>query len=176
MAVKKPETTDGTAIKVSKDITRLKTISISSFQKNIDAARKKTEEKQDEIVAGPNEKFSEEQFIITWNEIAQVYKEMGKDSLFVTLTKRKPSIDSENKITLTIDNKAQEQGLEKEKQNILELLRVRLSNFSISFEFRVEEAPNETHLYTTKDKFNKLAEKNPNLLELKKRLNLDFDF
>jgi len=162
---------------VTKDITKLKTISISSFQKNLDAARKKTEQTIEEsIESGPDNPFTVEEFFSNWSEIARIYKEQGKESLYVTLTKRKPTIDKLNKITLTIDNKAQEQGLEKEKQNILEFLRTRLSNHSISFEYHIEEMPNEAHLYTTKDKFNKLAEKNPNLLELKKRLNLDFDF
>ncbi|MFZ5553801.1 MAG: hypothetical protein ACOZCO_11855 [Bacteroidota bacterium] len=103
-------------------------------------------------------------------------KSQGKDSLYVTLTKRKPEINNELKVLLSIDNKAQEQALEKEKQNLLEHLRQKLNNFSIQFEYVVKEIPQEAHLYTIKDKFNKLAEKNPNLLELKKRLNLDFDF
>ncbi len=96
--------------------------------------------------------------------------------MYVTLSQRVPEVDENFRILLLIDNKAQEQSLEREKQQLLEFLRHKLQNHHISLETKLEASGANAFLYTDKEKFLKLAEKNPHLLTLKNKLNLDFDF
>ena len=53
-------------------------------------------------------------------------------------------------------------------------LKERLQNWSISLEFTREEAKAEAKPYTDREKFDRMAEENPELLNLKNRLDLDF--
>jgi len=52
-----------------------------------------------------------------------------------------------------------------------------LNNFSISIQSKLEKNENsEVFLYTDKEKFKKFAEQHPELLYLKEKLHLDFEF
>ena len=57
-----------------------------------------------------------------------------------------------------------------------EPLREKLKNNEITVVTRMEENGNKKMIYTSKEKFEHLAEKNPYLNELKDRLGLDWDF
>jgi hypothetical protein len=164
----------GQKVHVTRDLTKLAQISINTGRKT---TPEQTGEPGDENeIKGPVNSFTKEQFQSAWNTLAQDIKSQGKDSLYITLTKRPPVVDEEYKIILIIDNKTQEQSLEREKQTMLEYLRAALNNYAIVIDARIEESNDDAFLYTTKDKFKKLAEKNPHLLMLQKRLNLDIDF
>lgn len=125
---------------------------------------------------GPVTPFTREEFDAAWTDIVLHYKNLGKDSIVVTLSKRAPILQEDYKIVLSIDNKTQEGGLEREKQDLLEMIRKKLNNFAITLETIIEDSGDDTFLYTNKDKFKKMAEKNPHLILLQKRLNLDIDF
>lgn len=161
---------------VTRDLTKLKTVSISEYRKPKTLTEIETQEDGTPI-QGPMDDFSAEQFDQAWTEIANRMKAQGKDSIVVCLTKRKPELTSDFKIMLTIDNKTMENQLEREKQDILDFIRQRLNNSAIIIETRMaEEGEEQAFLYTNKDKFKKLAEKNPHLILLQKRLNLDIEF
>ena len=102
-------------------------------------------------------------------------KQDGKDSLYITLTARKPDLLDDNVIQLNIDNKAQQQAIERDKPFILDFLREKLTNTTVNITTFIEQSNDNVSLYTNKDKFKRLAEKNPHLIELQKRLNLDID-
>ena len=63
------------------------------------------------------------------------------------------------------------------KQDFLDFVRKELSNNTIGLEVRIEAEPTDNaKIYKPSDKFKMLAEKNPSLLELKKRLDLELDY
>ena len=96
-------------------------------------------------------------------------------NFYTTLTKADIIIDG-TKITLPIDNATQEIDVQQEKTEILSFIRKQLQNYSITLESKIMMDTNpQKKLYTTTDKFNRMAEKNPNLLILKDRLNLEID-
>lgn len=166
---------DGHRIPVTRDLTKLKTISISQSLR----PDKKTEDQGENNSSNLNqvqEEFTNEQFLACWNDYAIQLKILGKSTLHIALTKRIPEINSNFEITLTIDNKSQEQSLEREKQDLLEHLRTRLKNYNIQLKTVIAQGDDSAFLYTSKEKFKKMAEKNPNLLLLQKRLNLDIEF
>ena len=62
------------------------------------------------------------------------------------------------------------------RQDILDTLRNLLQNKQTQLNIIVSEAVNETKAYKPDDKFKLLAEKNPALLELKKRFDLSVEY
>lgn len=59
---------------------------------------------------------------------------------------------------------------------LIKFLRERLKNRSINVTSQIREIQAQKIAYTNKEKFDKLAEQNPLLKELKQRLDLDTDF
>jgi DNA polymerase-3 subunit gamma/tau len=79
-------------------------------------------------------------------------------------------------ITVTLASQVEDMVLNTMKTSLITFLRDRTGNSSLMVEGQiVEQANDERKLYTTKDKFEHLAAKNPVLKELKERLGLDPD-
>lgn len=76
---------------------------------------------------------------------------------------------------ITVDNKMQESIFRAERPYLLNYLRTTLKNFSIEVGVKVEESTAVKRPYTNQEKFQHMAAKNPQLVELRKRFNLDFD-
>lgn len=145
------------------------------------ASLKQKEEKimEAEIGAKPiiglrENSFDDPAFRNAWDNICLRIKEMGKDSLLTTLTRYAPVVDfSSYVIKLTIDNKVQEQDLSREKPWILEMIRDILSNDKVNFEIEHTVVNATSQPYTPREKFMKMAEKNPDLIYLAEKLKLD---
>ncbi len=54
-------------------------------------------------------------------------------------------------------------------------LREHLNNFGIQLQTRIADAPEEKKLYTSRDKYFRLVEKNPKIQDFKQRLDLDIE-
>lgn len=83
---------------------------------------------------------------------------------------------SNNLVTIHLSNQVEEPLLQSVKPQLTEFLRQRLHNSKINITSQVKVVQSQKIAYTNKEKFDKLAEKNPILNELKKRLDLDTDF
>ncbi len=75
-----------------------------------------------------------------------------------------------------LTNPVEETLLENFRHDLIQFLRDRLKNSEINVTARLMETTGKKILYTSKEKFEHLAEKNPYLNELKERLGLDWDF
>lgn len=121
--------------------------------------------------------YTADEFFKCWHDYALTLKDQGKESVYATLTGRNPDVDyATHKITVFIDNKVQEQDLIREKQNMAEYLREHLQNSHITIHWEMSTDPTNKNFYTPREKFMKMAEKNPALFHLQKRLKLDLDF
>jgi DNA polymerase-3 subunit gamma/tau len=97
--------------------------------------------------------------------------------LFTALTKTQPVLKDDFMIIHTLDNKPLFDNFLKEKQDFLDFLKKKLNNYSISIQSKLEKnESSEVFLYTDKEKFKKFAEDHPELLYLKDKLHLDFEF
>ncbi len=92
--------------------------------------------------------------------------------MYATLTKRKPVLKDNHSIELVIDNKVQEDYINSIKPELMEFLRTELNNFSINLNLKIEAVSEEKSLYTSKEKFDKMVEKNPHLKTLQNTLKL----
>lgn len=108
---------------------------------------------------------------------AEIRNQSGNRQLFTTITTARIELNDTNLVTLNIHNEAQKEILTAVKQDFLDYVRRELSNNTVSLDIKIDAVPAEnTKVYKPSDKFKLLAEKNPSLLELKKRLDLELDY
>jgi len=144
--------------------------SLTDLNSGIDADE---EDKGPQYVSG-NEKqaFSQAQFMACWQQYAQKAREDDKIHLFTLLTSNEPVLEGIN-VTVLIENIALESTLQDEKIDLLNFLRGKLNNFDIQLTPKRVEAKQSDRIYTNKDKYAYLVEKNPQLEEFRQRFNLD---
>lgn len=110
-----------------------------------------------------------------WQRFCYQIQQDRRDSLYATLTKRKPTLQDNHTIILIIDNKVQEDYINEVKPDMMDFLRKELNNYSIVFNLIVEELNEDKMLYTGREKFEKMAESNPALKMLQNKLKLMID-
>jgi DNA polymerase-3 subunit gamma/tau len=91
------------------------------------------------------------------------------------MTKRKPVLLEDNKVTLDVDNAVQESEWNSERSDIHEYLRKELDNAAITVKMNVLKTKEDRKPYTSMEKFKRMAEKNPSIEKFRKQLNLDID-
>jgi DNA polymerase-3 subunit gamma/tau len=124
-----------------------------------------------------NKPFDGDSLMKVIHAFALIKNEAGNRQLFTTITTAKVDIGDTNVVTLHIQNEAQKEILTAIKQDFLDFVRKELSNNTIGLDIRIEAAEESTaKVYKPSDKFKLMAEKNPALQELKKRLDLELDY
>lgn len=109
-------------------------------------------------------------------EVIGQYKDQHKN-LEVTVLKQPLLLEKET-ITFQLNGEIQQDIFHKIKPEVLQVLRRKLNNYSVSLEaIIVEEAVDgKKKLYTSSDKLQFLREKSPALAELQRRFGLETDF
>lgn len=133
-------------------------------------------EEEDPYLKGDaKEDFTMDSFLKLWSDYAAKLKAERNMSLFTIFTSDAPVMLQPYKFEVVVGNKSQENSFRDEKPNLLNFLRTSLKNFDIDVQTRVDEIKAAKRPYTTSEKFQHMAAKNPQLAELKKRFNLDLD-
>lgn len=124
-----------------------------------------------------NKPFDGETLMKAIHAFALLKNEAGNRQLFTTITTAKIEISDTNVVTLNIFNEAQKEILVSVKQDFLDFVRKELSNNTIGLDIKIEaHEESAVKAYKPSDKYKLLAEKNPMLAELKKRLDLELDY
>jgi len=126
------------------------------------------------IKGDSKEAFTAEQLLYYWNVYAEKAKAEGKATL-VTIFTGKPVMLSPVLYEVIVETKAQEAALRDEKPNLLNFLRSSLKNFDLDITARIDEIKVNRKPYGAKEIYQYMAAKNPQLAELRKMFNLDFD-
>jgi DNA polymerase-3 subunit gamma/tau len=144
--------------------------------KDIDKITEVIKDEDDPYLKGNDkEAFTFDDFLKLWNVHAAAIKAEGKMSLFTIFISEAPRQLGPFLFEIVVENKVQENLFKTEKPNLLNFLRTKLKNFSLDVNARVDEREVVKRPYTSQEKFQYMAAKNPELIELKKRFNLDFD-
>ena len=133
------------------------------------------EEEDPYIKGSAKEDFTMDSFLKLWSDYAAKLKADRNMSLFTIFTANAPVMLEPYKFEVVIGNKSQENTFRDEKPNLLNFLRTTLKNFDIEVQTRIDEIKAAKRPYTTSEKFQHMASKNPQLAELKRRFNLDLD-
>ena len=153
-----------------------KTISINpnsktnkQVEKNDDGVTK--EEKRNKKV------FSQEDLNRIWKQYAEEKENISKHNLLSVVRDKKVKLKENFNVCITLDNKVQEEVIKDEKTKLLGYLKTKLENDSISL--TVDVIPlkeEEMKAYTDEDKFKKMVKKNPQLMNLKNKFDLEIDY
>ena len=159
-----------------KDKIHKKTISINPHSET----EKQDEEKDNGVVQEEkrNEQtFSQKDLNEKWVQYANEKENIGKHNLLSVMKNKKATLKENFNVCITLDNKVQEEVLNEEKTKLLGYLKTQLENDSISLTVDVTPLKEEEmKAYTAEDKFKKMAKKNPELLNLKDKFDLEIDF
>ena len=128
--------------------------------------------KPEEVVISTREPFTPEQLHKVWTEFAEQRKKFQVEYQLLM----QPYTLKEQQVTVMLYNHVQESSLNSIRGELGAYLREQLRNGAIQVlsEF-VKEGEAKKIIYTNREKFDYLLEKNPILRELKERLNLDPD-
>ena len=139
-------------------------------------AKKEHQIKQMDVVIDeeslPKEPFTEKQLIECWNQFVKNLQNEGKHNLASILSIDTPKV-KETTIHLEFPNSTNKVELERQQFELLSFLRKSLNNFDISLSITVNEEMEKQYAYTSKEKYEKLKEKNPHLDALRKTFDLD---
>jgi len=156
----------------SSSSTSVKIPSLKDFDKIPDA---ESIEDDPYIKGEARESFTFDGFLKLWNEHAATIKADGRMSLFTIFISEVPKMLGPELFEVVVENKVQENLFKTEKPALLNYLRSSLKNFGVDVNVRVDEQVVVKRPYTNQEKFQHMAAKNPEIIELKKRFNLDFD-
>lgn len=125
----------------------------------------------------PHEHYSMDDIKMAWHSYAFNAKENGKETFYSALKRRDPKLKEANHYVLEVDNQVQIDYIRPLLGDFMGYVRKRVKNYSVMISLELSDNPEEeiTHL-TGKDKFKKMAQKNPYLHSFKKVFNLDIDF
>ncbi len=122
------------------------------------------------------EAFTLDDFLKCWSDYAADIKRSGKPSSLLTIfTATAPVMLKPYDFEISVSNKTQENWFRDEKPALLNYLRTTLKNFDITIQTRVDEQIVSKRPYTASEKFQHMASKNPQLVELRKRFNLELE-
>ena len=116
--------------------------------------------------------YTDDELKNAWNEFAESRKIYQAEYQLLGL----PYERVNNTITILLHNPIQETILGTFKSDLTGSLREKLKNSFITITSELREEENKKVIYTDRERFNFLMEKNPMFRELKDRLNLDIDF
>jgi DNA polymerase-3 subunit gamma/tau len=122
---------------------------------------------------GPTDAVSNEALRLAWKQFADDHMADGPRSLYTTLTAELPEV-SGNDIAFKVHNSIQEKDLQEIRGELMEHLRKRLNNVALQLHIeRIKEQEVKKEFLSEREKYDRLAAKNPLLDELRKRLDLD---
>ena len=119
--------------------------------------------------------FTQTELTGAWDEFAEKLK-IPYPHLYSTLKNSHPALIEDWNIAFTLDNKMLEDELTGHKTEMLEFLRNRLKNYKIKLQTTIAEVQKTRKPYTDREKFELMAEKNPNLRTLRETLDLDIEY
>ena len=119
-----------------------------------------------------NEPFTEQQLRDAWTQYAEQRRKYQAEFQMLS----QPYQLNDKQIIVTLLSPVHETMLNNIKIELAAFLREKLRNSNIHIVGQLTESDDKKIIYTNRDKFDYLADKNPILKEMKDRLGLDTDF
>jgi DNA polymerase-3 subunit gamma/tau len=144
--------------------------------KDVRKTREETLEEEDPYIKGTaSDDYTPDQFAKTWSDFTAQLKADGKKNILTIFISTPPKVIGPHHYEIIVENKVQENLFRDERPNLLNFLRAALRNFSIEVTVRIDEKTVVKRPYTAAEKFQHMAAKNPAMVDLKNKFNLDFD-
>ncbi|WP_299200995.1 hypothetical protein [Brumimicrobium sp.] len=137
--------------------------------------KKETVIEEEDTGKRPKDPFTIDELRMSWRKYAFKAKEDELGTLYTAMIGRDPEIGENFSIKHTVDNDVQLGFIKTHETNLVGYLRKELNNYSIQLTVK-EETAADGKLFSSKDKFEDMAERNPHLKTLRQRFKLDIDF
>jgi DNA polymerase-3 subunit gamma/tau len=111
-----------------------------------------------------------------WEAFRQEKEESNIGEMERLILRRDVKLVDENILEIELNSNLELSILDRFEQELIVFFRNHLENDVFELRRQVREEKQEKKLYTSTDKFNYMAEKNPALKLLKEKLGLDFEF
>lgn len=125
------------------------------------------------IIEVKTEPFTQEELVDKWRKFAYSIKMRDLD-LYSTLSTNDPILKDNWKIELSIYNSTQEADINNKRVDLLKYLRKQLNNTVLDLDLIIDKSKMPKGVFTEKDKYKKLVEKNPKIDQLRKKFGLSF--
>lgn len=138
--------------------------------------KKKAEEIDIDAVddSAPTYDYTHDEFMKVWNKIIQEQTEQNNHGVAIGL--KNVTLQPNYEILVTVESHVQESAILDQRVDIVQRMRKELNNGRIRLKLKISEQEVTQKKYlTNKDKFAKLAEKNPALNKMRKKFKLDID-
>jgi len=150
-----------------------KNTSLASLKKKVEEV---VNEEQKENLPDLKNSFDHETLIKFWSLFSDKAKSEGKIQLSTTLTMYVPVIKENYQIEISVHNPTQLELLVEEKEDLVNYLREKLSNYALNVHAVIDENREQgEEIFTNKEKYKKMAEKNPGLDDFRKQLGLELE-
>jgi DNA polymerase-3 subunit gamma/tau len=168
-AIEKPATRP--AINVASPERKVSGLSLKSIQLK-QKMQQELKSQQPDSQNLPTDPFKEETLIAAWKEYTALVQQAGKHILFSHLSMGEPRIEGEL-IHLIFPNTTIKLEVEREQGDLLGFIKKKLNNYNIDLSIEVNEQVAKKYAYSTREKFEKLNEKNPLLDKLRQTFDLE---
>ncbi|SNY99465.1 DNA polymerase III subunit gamma/tau [Flagellimonas pacifica] len=151
---------------------RVSGLSLSSIK-----AKKAHENEKTPAISGeelPKESFAEEEMQEHWNDFVQQLEKKGRKILASNLQTDVPKLKDDHTIWIELPNGTMKKEVEREQSLMMDYLKQKLNNYSITLFITVNEEVAKKFAFTPEEKYEKLKEKNPAIEILRKEFDLDF--
>ena len=125
--------------------------------------------------AKPDIPFTLDQVQDLWVTFAKLRQQQNDSATEQLVLNRELTLNGTT-LHLTLDNTLQVNYLTELKPDLMMYLRTELQNSQVQLEHTVNQQEVKKMIYSSQDKYNFLADKNPALHELRKVLNLEVDY
>ena len=125
------------------------------------------------VAGGPAEVYSKKELETAITEYAK--RRDVKTAVRSLLMGQMPKILDKNTLEMEVDNNIEMGYFNEEQQKLVPYLRTKLKNANIRFEVKMVEREQTRKLYLPEEKFKYMAEKNPNLVYLRQKIQTDLE-
>ncbi len=122
-----------------------------------------------------NKEVTEEEVKAAVLKYAETKQNEGSRQI-ATILKTAGQSFANNTLTLILNNETQKEQFLMIRQHFADQIRLELQNGSVGIEVELSQDEVQTRAYKPMDIFKAMSEKNPALLELKKRFDLEIDY
>ena len=150
---------------------RVSGLSLKGLRRKKEILERQTEKEVD-VSKLPREPFTEIAMQAAWKEYVAKLQKKGEKILASNLETDTPTLKG-TAIQIEFPNDTMRVELERAQHGLLEFLKRKLQNYDITIDITVNEAAERKYAYTTREKYEKLKDKNPDLDLLRKTFDLD---
>ncbi len=174
---KTPSPTNGLSSATSINIKIPKNNAASSLIPSLNELERVAQGEEDKgpkkVTGDDREDFNHERLLEVWGNYSEKLKADNKINIYTILNNFAPTLKSKTQIVISVESKTQEHIVQAESIELLNYLRNELKNFEIEVSYLLTERTIEKRLYTSKERYEYLVNKNPKLEEMRRKFNLD---